>query len=83
MIYVCDDSNGYVVVIDGSTNTEVTTVSLGSYDSIPNLPVSVAVNPATNMIYVVENDGGSTPNQVGVINGSNNTLAATITVENI
>ncbi len=89
MIYVADDSNGYVVVINGSTNTEVTTVSLGVYDgSVPILPVSVAVNPATNMIYVAEDDSGEgctsscLPNSVGVINGSNNTLAATVGVGN-
>ena len=41
-----------------------------------NAPDSVAVNPATNMIYVADSDS----NNVSVINGSNNSLATTVAV---
>ena len=58
-----------VTVIDGATNTASTIAVGGALRGL-------AVNPATNRIYVVNNTG----NSVAVIDGANNTVISTITV---
>ena len=76
MVYITDENNGRVYIVDGSTNTLTgTTISVGS------LPNAVAVNSATNTIYVT-NTGGS-PGTVSVIDGTNNTVTTTINVGNL
>ncbi len=56
--------------LDGASNSVVTSVTVGS------VPVQVAVNPTTNMIYVT-NRGDFT---VSVIDGATNSVSATIPV---
>ena len=67
-IYVTNGNNT-VTVIDGGTNTTSSIpVGLGA--------AGIAVNVATNVIYVAN----SVANTVSVINGSTNTVAATVPV---
>jgi len=61
-----------VSVIDGSSNTVIATVPVGTF------PQGVGVNPTTNRIYVA-NQGGNT---VSVIDGTSNTVIATVPVGN-
>ena len=68
-IYVTNENDNSVSVIDGVTNTVTATIAVG--DS----PWGVAVDTATNTIYVA-NVGGT----VSVIDGTTNTLTATIGV---
>ena len=69
-IYVPNSSSNTVSVIDGSTNTVITTITVSTN------PVGVGVNPATNRIYITNH--GS--NNVLVINGSTNTVIATVDI---
>ena len=62
--------NHYVFVVDGSTNSNVTRIS------VPNTPTAVATNPQTNRVYVTEETGGT----LAVIDGSGNTLVDSIAV---
>ncbi len=68
---------GTVTVINGANNN-TTTVNVGV------APVAVAVNPATNTIYVANSCGSDLTCQsagtVTVINGANNTITTTVTV---
>ena len=64
-IYVTDNgSRGNVVVIDGSTNT-----ALDSISTRGNNPGAVAVNPVTNRVYVAN----FTSNTVAVVDGATRT----------
>ena len=75
-IYVAIDAlPGSVAVIDGATNAISTTIS------IPLIPNLVAVNPATNQIYVSEWNGvpGGAYNVLD-IDGSTNNVVATISI---
>jgi YVTN family beta-propeller protein len=75
---IADNSQGGtfagVSVIDGTTNTVVGAVPVGSQSPSGSGPVSVGVNPVTNRIYV----GGSNPSAVTVIDGATNTAIASI-----
>lgn len=69
-IYVADfygDTNG-ITVIDGKTNTTKTLTTITGQ-------TAVAVNPLTNMIYFVD-----AYNYLTVVDGSNDTVVATVTV---
>ena len=68
-IYVANNASGdnTVTVINGIDNS-TTPVAVGMR------PISVAVNPVTNKIYTANNAG----NDVTVIDGANNTIAATV-----
>jgi YVTN family beta-propeller protein len=66
MIYVSQDENNSVAVIDGSTNSQVHTIGVGSN------PGPIAVNPITNRIYVGNSDS------ISVIDGQTNALIAGI-----
>jgi len=68
-IYVANNGNSTVSVIDGATNTVMATVA-----GVPS--PSVAVNPATNRIYVSNLSGTN----VSVIDGATNTVVATVPV---
>ncbi|MGQ9573062.1 MAG: hypothetical protein ACUVX1_12595 [Chloroflexota bacterium] len=69
-IYVANEGDGTVSVIDGANATVVDTVAVGY------MPWALAVNPETNRIYVV--NGGD--NSVSVIDGATDTVVATLTV---
>ena len=69
-IYVANEGNDNVSVIDGASNAVVATVPVGSY------PLGVAVNPSTNRIYVANYCSGN----VSVIDGASNTVVATVPV---
>jgi YVTN family beta-propeller protein len=63
---------GTLSVINGNTNTLVDTIRVG------HLPIDVAVNPKTNMVYVANYASFD----VSVINGSNDTVVKNITLAN-
>lgn len=67
-IYVCTTLDLYV--IDGTTNTIVNNLSLGTGSQ------NVAVNPVTNMIYMTHDS----TNTVSVINGSTDKVISTLAV---
>lgn len=60
LVYVSNQADDTVSVIDGATNTVVHTVRVGKY------PNGVAVNPRTNTIYVANLNGGT----LSIINGT-------------
>ncbi len=78
-IYVADcgagcyygTGNGSVTVINGATNTSTTIT-----DPKALVPYMVAVNPATNMVYVANSDSDN----VTVINGATNSVTTTVTL---
>ena len=70
-IYVPDDTNNTVWIVDGSTDTQVGSVAVGEGSSV------AAVNTITNMIYVT-NYGDAT---VSVIDGSVEPVVVVATVE--
>jgi YVTN family beta-propeller protein len=67
LIYVASDNN--VAVIDGSIGVITCTIPIGATVN------GVAVNPLTNTIYATSN---STFGRISVIDGSTNTITATI-----
>lgn len=69
-VYVANFLENSVWVIDGTNNSVVATIGVGS------LPRSVAVNPATDRIYV----SNLADSSVSVINGSTNTVEVNIPV---
>lgn len=71
MIYVPNQTTGTVAVINGQNNEIVTEISVG-----PSL-YAAAVNPTTNMIYV---GGFGTSGYIAVIDGTSNTVVATVPV---
>jgi Divergent InlB B-repeat domain len=80
-IYVADESDsngkGHVSVIDGSTNS---VVMVTDPDAIA--PVAVAVDPATNTIYVANGGSlflsGSNPGSVTVIDGATDSITTVV-----
>lgn len=72
-IYVTDEAEGFVSVIDGKTNRFVSNIF------IPNsVPLGIAVSPDGSRIYVTINNS----NYISVINTLNKTIVATITTGN-
>lgn len=72
-IYTLDyNDNGLLTVISGSTDTVVATVPVGTQ------PQNVAVDPATDTIYVT--GPGSKPSMLWVINGATDTVTAALTI---
>jgi len=71
-IYVANNGDGTLSVIDGSSNQVISTVP-GTSGAL-----EVAVNPNTNMIYVTNPLG----NEVFAINGSSNSILSVIPVGN-
>jgi YVTN family beta-propeller protein len=69
-VYVADLGSSSVTVIDGSTDTAVTSVAVGAG------PVALAVNPVTNIIYAANQTAGT----VSVINVTVNKGVPTATV---
>src|SRR5205807_10089125 len=68
-IYVPNNGDGAISVIDGGTNTVTNTITVGGS------PFGVAVNPVTNTIYVANYDHATV-----VIDGATNTVTNSITV---
>lgn len=66
MIYVPNTTLGTITVISGVSEAVVTNVPVGSD------PVAVDVNPSTNLVYA------SNGSSIAVIDGSSNTIIATI-----
>lgn len=68
-------STGTLAVIDGATDRQITQFVVGT------IVEKLAVNPATNTIYVTGIEPG-TPNRsvLHIINGATNTVTATITI---
>ena len=75
----CVLTPGFVAVINGATNSVTKTIAL------PALAVQIAVNPVTNQIYVLTLSesclgSGAGAANVSVIDGSTDTITATISV---
>lgn len=69
-IYVANRNSNSVTVVDGATDSVVTTITVGTG------PNAIAVNPVTNVIYTANYTAGT----VTVIDGASNTVTATVTV---
>lgn len=69
-LYCTDIGNNYLHVIDASTNTQITSVAVGTY------PNSATVSPDGSKVYVANRSS----NSVSVINAGTNTVTRTITV---
>lgn len=67
-MYAINGGTSNVTVIDGSTNTVMTSVSLGAQ------PSDIAINTATNKIYVVCPSGPAGVGEIDVIDGATNSL---------
>jgi YVTN family beta-propeller protein len=67
-IYVADFSNNNILVLDGATNNQITTVGVGSR------PWGVAVSSITNRIYVTHPD----TDNISVIDGLTNSVITTV-----
>ncbi len=70
-IYVANADSNNVSVIDGNTNTIISTVTVGV------APIAVGVNTKTNRVYVAN---FFTPKNISVIDGNTNAVINTITV---
>ena len=73
MAYVADSGNSNLYVINGANNTVTATVTVG-----PN-PTSIAVNIASNKIYVLSVVTGGAPS-LTIVDGLTNTVLGTIPV---
>jgi len=73
MAYVADSGNSNLYVINGANNTVTATVEVGSN------PTSIAVNIASNKIYVLSVASGGTPS-LTIVDGLTNTVLGTIPV---
>jgi len=62
--YVANAGDGTVTILDGSTDTVLATIPIGSH------PYSIAVDSATNKIYVTHTFG----DQLSMIDGATNTV---------
>jgi YVTN family beta-propeller protein len=69
-IYVANSGNDSVSVLDGASNTLVSTVPVG------RLPCAAGVNPMTNRVYI----SSVNSNDVSVIDGVTNAVMATVPV---
>ena len=52
MIYIVNNDNNRISVIDGKTDQVIKTISLSLEDRFPNLPQSLAIDSNTNLIYL-------------------------------
>jgi YVTN family beta-propeller protein len=71
-VYVANNSDNTVSVINGATNEVTATVHVGT------APLGLAVNPTTNRIYVANNGA----NTVSVIDGTSNIVIGVVAVGN-
>jgi len=77
MIYVANSYSNTVSVIDSRTNTVVSNITVG------NSPDSIAINPISNRIFVVNGlaIGNETKTTISVIDGSTNKVVNVIPIE--
>ncbi len=73
MVYVVNEQGGSITVINGATNTPVTTIDVNGAN-----PNDVAVDVATNTIYVANRNG-----DINVIDGATNTVTANIDTDRV
>ena len=81
-VYPGNPATNNVSVIDGDSNTLVATISVDSH------PTGVAVNPATNLVYVANPAytgqdlyvGNLTTSKASVIDGGSNTVVGTVSL---
>ena len=73
MLYVSNATASAVYVFDMTSNTVVATIPIGVPNQLPVTPGEMAVNPVTNMVYVINGDGSIT-----VIDGTRNVVSTTI-----
>ena len=73
MAYVADSGNGNLYVINGANNMVTATVKVGSN------PTAIAINIASNKIYVLSVVTGGTPS-LTIVDGLTNTVLGTIAV---
>ena len=69
-------SAGTIYVVDGNTNTVLTSVSDTSTNA--DQPDAIAIDPQRNMVYVA-NLGATTGGSITVINEATNTIVRTVT----
>ena len=69
-------SKGTIYVVDGNTNTVVTSISDTSTNA--DQPDAIAIDPQRNMVYVA-NLGATTGGSITVINGATNAIVTTVT----
>ena len=79
-IYICNVGGDSVSVINGGTDTVIATV-IGPNSANLGLLGALAVNPATNKIYVVSIPV-SGPSSLAVIDGASNAMTGTVLVGN-
>jgi len=72
-VYVVSGSTGLLHVLDGTTDTEIATLTIGSPSSVSD---NIAVNESTGKVFV----SNLTDDTLVVIDGANNTIGATIAV---
>src|SRR5271156_5794250 len=78
MAYVADSGSSNVYVIDGANATVAATIPITSASANPVIPVAVAVNVATDKIYVVSQDNQNNTPNVTIIDGATNTILGMI-----
>ncbi len=77
-LYVTDGAGERLIVVDGATGTVETTLTLGNAAD-EGVIGAVAVDQATDMVYVSDYNVFGGASSVVVVNGTTNTVAATIT----
>lgn len=75
MIYVGQSGGNAISIIDGNTDSVVTTLTIGTNSTFTGTsdPANIAVNPNTNRIYVATSNDG-----VVVIDGTTNSIVTKI-----
>jgi YVTN family beta-propeller protein len=74
MAYVADSGSSSVYVINGATASVTATIPITSATSNAANPVAIAVNVATNKIYLVSQDNQNNAPDVTMIDGATNTI---------
>src|SRR5712692_3265852 len=78
LIYTYNVGANTVTVVNGDDNTVVTTIPMPGSGDFSNSGGEIAVNPATNMIYVHNYAACRCATEVVALDGSDNTVIATI-----
>jgi len=74
LIYVCNGASDTISVIDGTTNTVISTIFVGE-----NFPVTIALDALTERLYV----GSAYSNSIKEIDTVTNNVIGTIPLENV
>ena len=78
MAYIADNGSSTVYVINGANATLAASIPITSASSNPVNPVAIAVNVATNKVYVVSQDNQNNTPNVTIIDGATNTILGMI-----